>query len=121
MLVVAVTGGRNYADRLAVEATLDAINVQLGIALLVCGGCTGADQLALDWANKRCIQTAVFAITPAQWRKHGGIAGPLRNRIMLKTTSPDVLVAFPGGKGTRDCTKQATDLAIEVQKVTDHG
>ena len=57
---------------------------------------SGADQLAGQWAKSRGISVKAY---PADWKNLGRIAGPIRNKKMLDE-KPDLLVAFPGGKGT---------------------
>lgn len=103
---VVVTGGRDYAESATVYATLDS----LGVTALAHGCASGADSLAWDWARKR---GAVMRLYPADW-EIGPRAGPLRNQHMLTDFKPDLVVAFPGGKGTADCVRRAKRLGIPV-------
>lgn len=106
-----VCGGRNYNDAESVYETLDALVVERGpIKVLIHGGSRGADTLADDWANERHID---IILVPAEWRKYGRAAGPMRNAKMLEH-NPDLVVAFPGGKGTRSMIKlaQAADIPV---------
>ena len=51
-----VTGGRDYADRANVWATLDAIHAATPIATVIHGACpTGADRHAAEWAANRGV------------------------------------------------------------------
>lgn len=85
-----------------------------GIANLevISGGARGIDTLARRAANRI---GAKFTEVPADWKKHGRAAGPIRNRVMLDL-EPDVVWAFPVGKsvGTRDCIRQAERRGIPV-------
>lgn len=102
-----MTGGRSGYDHLFVKATLN----QLRPTFIATGECpTGVDQQAKLYAMEKGIFYAGF---PAPWKK-GPSAGPARNRVMLETIKPDLVVAFPGGAGTENTTKTARALGIEV-------
>jgi len=105
---VLVCGSRNYCEAGIVDHVLS----RLQISTLIHGGATGADTLAGEWATKRGIPTEVY---PAEWRKYGNSAGPLRNARMLKEGKPDLVIAFPGGRGTRDMVKQAHGYEVSVK------
>ena len=49
----------------------------------------------------------------ADWKRYGGGAGTKSNRQMLDEY-PDLLVAFPGGKGTADMVQVATTAGLQV-------
>lgn len=72
---VLVTGGRSYADRDTVFATLDALHAERGIVVLATGGAAGADRLADAWATARGIEHCRFS---PDWRQHGRAAGVKR-------------------------------------------
>lgn len=111
MLRVCVTGGRDYGDTAAVEAAMGALLREREIGLLGVGDAGGLDALVRRWAKANGVPYAVF---PALWHAHGRSAGPRRNRLMLETVRPDVLVAFPGGRGTASCVAEAQRLGIAV-------
>ena len=50
----------------------------------------------------------------ADWYAHGRAAGPIRNKRMIDDGKPDVVIAFPGGKGTANMMKQARAAGIKV-------
>jgi hypothetical protein len=60
------------------------------------GGARGADALAKDWAMTH--PDIVRFECKADWKRYGPAAGPIRNQRMLDW-SPDLVVAFAGGKG----------------------
>lgn len=107
-----VCGGRDYADRDHVFATLDHIHAQRNIALIIEGGATGADRLAREWAQDRGVP---FRTEPANWTQFGRAAGPLRNARML-ALEPDGVVAFPGGRGTENMVRQAEEDGVPVMR-----
>jgi len=91
---------------------------------LLHGGARGAD---------RAIGRAAFQlgwsveVLPADWRRHGRAAGPIRNRELLElaisraealscAAAPVsvLVVAFPGGAGTASLVREARRLAARA-------
>lgn len=106
-----VCGGRDFADYDHVRETLDAF-IDLGITELIHGGANGADALAARWAKEADVCTTVFN---ADW-SIGRAAGPQRNQRMLDFGRPDVVVAFPGGRGTADMIRRAKAAGVPVMQ-----
>lgn len=78
---------------------------------IVTGGASGADKAAVDWA---IVNWGTFREYPANWSQYGRAAGPIRNKEMLEKEKPDLVIAFPGGPGTRDMVRRAKEAGIEV-------
>lgn len=76
---------------------------------IITGGAPGADCWAFEWAVVNWADSREF---PADWKKHGRAAGPIRNSQMLVEGKPDLVVAFPGGVGTADMVKKAKRAKI---------
>lgn len=108
-LRVLVCGGRNFANRELVNDTL--FDIHPGV--VITGGAEGADRLAYDWAYP-VVPTEVYH---ADWDKHGAAAGPIRNQKMLDEGKPDLVVAFPGGRGTADMVRRAKKAGIPVREI----
>lgn len=96
-----VTGGREFTDRDAVYAALNAANHKRSIKVLIHGGARGADTLADDWANGLGIERLAFPVTDQEWRLLGKRAGHVRNQRMLDQGKPDGVLGFPGQAGTK--------------------
>jgi hypothetical protein len=109
-----VTGGRTYWDEEELYRVLDGLAEQHDISVIIHGDAAGADTLAGSWARDRGIPTIAV---PADWQRLGRRAGPIRNRVMLEQCSPDLVVAFPGGRGTRDMIKISNAAGIEVIEI----
>lgn len=107
---VIVTGGRDYDDLIMVQDVLG----QFNISLLIQGGASGADELALWYAKDNNIEHKTYK---ADWNKHGKAAGPFRNSEMLVSHPNAIVIAFPGGRGTENCVNQAISLNRLVFKV----
>lgn len=113
---IIVCGGRDYANRDIVFGALTAIWMVNKFKTLHHGACqTGADRLAHDW----CVKFHGFCVEkpwPANWIAFDKAAGPIRNREMLIGARPDLVVAFPGGKGTANMIALATAAGVPVKR-----
>lgn len=140
---VLVCGGRTYESEGFLNYTLDTINAIAGIDAVVHGdagkfydapdyGCeseceecdsgehvagfwVGADKLAGQWARRHKVPEKFYK---PDW-KQGRKAGPIRNQLMLDTEKPDLVVAFPGGRGTADMVKRAKAGGYKVYQVAE--
>ena len=124
-LVIVAGGGR---DLLWLPAQIAAVLLARTSGQLVHGllhgGARGAD---------RAIGRAAFQlgwpveVLPADWRRHGRAAGPIRNRELLElaisraealssAAAPVsvLVVAFPGGAGTASLEREARRLAARA-------
>jgi hypothetical protein len=109
MTRVLVCGGRDYDDRDHIWNTLTAIP---DVTCIIHGCATGADSEAMIVAEALGIKHAPFR---ADWRTHGKAAGPIRNQRMLDEGKPDLVVAFPGGRGTADMVRRARLAGLPVR------
>jgi hypothetical protein len=83
--------------------------------VIVHGGARGVDSLASAWCYASGVAQQVWR---ADWHTHGHAAGPIRTRAMLTAARPELLLAFPGGAGTRFAMKTAAALGIRVDAVS---
>jgi hypothetical protein len=111
---VLVCGGRNYngdAPWNHVMDVLGSIHDVTPIDAVIQGGALGADSLGRIWADMYGVKCITV---PADWAAHGRAAGPIRNKRMLTDFKPDLVVAFPGGKGTANMIRQAEEAGVRV-------
>ena len=111
---VLVCGGREFDDYNFLYDTLTDIHEQRRFTHLIHGGARGADRMSGEWASEKGLEVTVFH---ADWDKYGNRAGPLRNLQMLTEGKPDLVVAFPGGKGTAHMKDIARKADIEVIEI----
>ena len=115
---VLVCGGRNYNDRERLNDELDALDKLHGPLFVLQGGATGADRMAMGW----CARWLPDAPRPcqtffAEWSKYGRAAGPMRNQRMIDEGRPDLVLAFPGGRGTADMVRRAKLAGVPVKEI----
>jgi hypothetical protein len=112
--VVLVCGGRDFTDWKLVDSVLTEIHRERPITELVEGGASGADCCAWNWAQRNDVPRKTFA---AEWEKYGKSAGPTRNFKMLREGCPNLVVAFPGGKGTAQMIGIARAKGVQVREI----
>lgn len=121
MKKILVCGGRDYDDSAQLSKSLADICIKKDCwddgfpnCMIISGMARGADTLALRWAEGLFLPTMQF---PADWRRYGKSAGAIRNTQMLKVGQPDLVVAFPGGRGTDHMKSIARAAGVEVIQV----
>lgn len=110
---VLVCGGRDYDDWRQVVLALSNYNMDNKISLIISGGANGADFLGRVYAKYYDLPHQEFI---ADWRALGKKAGIVRNQQMIDIGKPDIVFAFPGGKGTADMVQRAEKAGIPVIK-----
>lgn len=115
--VVLVTGGRDYSAAGPLREFLDRLDPQP--SLLIEGGARGADTLARLWAESKGIQVATMK---ANWGAYKRAAGFIRNAAMVRMAKgladagwDVVVVAFPGGAGTKNCIEQSSKAGLRMR------
>lgn len=122
---IVTTGGRDFADRELVRWALALLNPrEVGhgachtgtltrhlqvLGLRICGADGVVDETACGIGSnveRYPVDVAIDGPWPA--------AGPRRNQRMLDSFRPDLVLAFPGGKGTADCCRKAEKMGIRV-------
>lgn len=119
--LIFVCGGRDFTDKDFLFDTLDRELGGLGTPefdqcppTIISGGARGADTLAIDWAVINCCH---FIEELADWNTHGKKAGILRTLKIFNDYKPDLVIAFPGGKGTKFTVEEAKKRNIPVKEI----
>lgn len=117
---ILVCGGRDFDDYKYLSKCIDKFCLDEGLCeneylmpmgvTIISGMSRGADRLAVDWA---VVNWANLEEYPADWNRHGRFAGPIRNQQMLNA-EPDVVLAFPGGRGTEHMKQIAREKGVRV-------
>ena len=107
-----VCGGRGYNDRDHIWFILDIFKALYpGELQLIQGGAKGADKLAYYWAKEHRVPCRTYE---ADWNKYGKAAGFIRNKTMLEDGKAEMVLAFPGGRGTQHMVDLARKKGIEI-------
>ena len=117
---ILVTGSRSLSDyelvRSAIEEMVANSCAPDEHVVIVHGACPygGADEHAQHWAE--VAFNASHEPHPADFKKLGRKAGPLRNQEMVDLGA-DVCLAFPtsSSRGTWDCVRRAKAAGIHVE------
>ncbi len=119
---VLICGGRDFTDKKLFHNTMNEIDPSTDEKMLgdpelvvIHGGAKGADMMADEWA---VVSWKNIERYKADWGKYGRGAGPIRNQQMIDEGKPDLVIAFPGGKGTADMVRRAKKAGIEVKEIT---
>jgi hypothetical protein len=107
---IGVTGGRDFDSW---GLVVHALRQMPEGAVLVHGAARGADSLCAEWWE---MQERDDEPHPADWKAHGKAAGPIRNQEMVDS-GLDLLLVFPGGRGTADMRSRAVAAGVPVLDV----
>lgn len=112
---VLVCGGREYSNYEVVWTTLSRLPKG---TVIVHGAARGADSLAALAATQLGFEVEAHPVTKEEWKTLGKKAGVLRNQDMLET-GVDLVIAFPGGRGTYDMIERSYKAGVPVIRITE--
>jgi len=88
-----IAGGRHYSFTYEDILFLADIRKSQDITEVISRGADAFDAHAETWATRHGIPIRRF---PANWKRHGRRAGPIRNGEMARHA--DICIIFPGGR-----------------------
>ena len=108
MNILIVCGGRDFDNAAfendCIDVVIKGFKLQKNNTIIMSGGATGADTIALEWAHAN--EWNAMRV-PAKWKSLGAPAGMERNLEMLSLAARMysqgdrvVVLALPGGVGT---------------------
>jgi len=107
---ILICGSRNFSDTETIKKFIDSLPDD---STIIEGEAKGADSLARNCATERGLIVEKY---PADWKKYGKSAGPIRNKQMLDEGEPDYVVGYTteieNSRGTRNMLNQATERDI---------
>lgn len=106
---VVIAGGRDYNLSATDYEILNRLDKEYLFTHVICGGASGADSQGKRWANSKYITVEMF---PAEWRRLGRKAGPMRNRLMAEAA--DAVILFPGHGGTDSMREEAIRAGCKI-------
>jgi hypothetical protein len=114
---VLVCGGRDFDDVALMISALDRLHTERSFTVVIHGNARGADKMADAWARRRGVPREPYELPQGEWDELGKKAGALRNQRMLDEGRPDLVVAFPGGGGTKDMVRRAVKAGVTLHEV----
>ena len=109
-----ICGGRNFTDESMFEGAMNDLMIHFGCPTrIIHGAAAGADTMADDLGQRLSVEVVRCH---ADWKKHGRAAGPIRNKEML-AHKPTKVIAFPGGRGTKNMMEQSRSAGIDVIEI----
>ena len=107
-----IAGGRDFCDYDFLKESLN--DLKISITEIVSGKAKGVDALGEQYAKEHGIEVKEF---PADWKKIGRGAGPIRNEEMA--VYADTLVAYWDGKskGTKSMITLAKKHGLKVHVI----
>ena len=114
---VIIAGGRDFNDYRLLKSRCDnllSLRIKEHNIIIISGTAEGADRLGERYAIERGYAIEKY---PAEWKKHGLAAGPIRNEQMSNVA--DALIAFWDGesRGTKDMIKKARKKNLLVRVI----
>ena len=111
---ILVCGGRSYNEWAKFCEVMNGVMEEFGcVTHIIQGGAEGADKYAYRYAIINGVQPVECL---PNWGHYGKKAGHMRNYFMLDL-KPDLVIAFPGGKGTANMISQAIKRGVPVRTV----
>lgn len=112
---ILVCGGRDFKDEYLVWQTLEQYYWEYRPEIFIIeGGAKGVDTFAHNFAESHGLERRTFN---ADWKRFGKAAGYRRNKQMLEEGKPDLVIAFPGGKGTAMMINLAEAAGVKVERI----
>lgn len=118
---ILVCGGRHFTAYHLLTRVLDNLRKKYKMTAMeiVSGHCQGADMLGEKYAEEHGFPVKVF---PADWKKYGRAAGPIRNKQMIeyiRSFENRLVVAFTSANtvGTRNTIMLAKKAGIPVVEI----
>ena len=106
MVSVVIGGYRNFEKYEIFKSFVDSCLAELDFKemTILSGHCKGVDLMGERYAKEKDLALELY---PAEWKKYGKAAGPIRNKQMVEKA--DIVIAFvcERAKGTKNLIAQA--------------
>ena len=114
---ILVTGGRTENPRAVADHLHFLLDGRTDVECIIQGCAKGADTGAQIFAEESNIPQMKFPVTKEEWDRVGKSAGYKRNKRMRDEGNPDLIIAFPGGKGTQHMIDLGNEKTIPIHQV----
>lgn len=117
MRVIVCGGAEGRLNRQTVFQVLDFLTDHEDVEMLIHRGAGGSELLAEAWAGEHEI---VSLRLPAQWKKRGKRAAPVRD-LQLLHLKPDLVVLFPDARATEGLVARAKEAGVMIARASERG
>lgn len=111
---ILICGDREWTNESLMRQEIRRFSDMFGPFLLVHGAARGADTMAGAICEEMGFPVEAY---PADWKRYGRAAGPIRNQQMLDT-GPDFVLAFHGHLNESKGTKHMVEIARKASVTT---
>ena len=108
---IIIAGSRNYQLS---QNDIYMLNKLEYITEVISGGAKGVDYYAEKWAENLNFPIKIF---PANWKKYGRAAGPIRNKQMAEYADALLLIWDGVSRGSANMKKEMTKLNKPIYEV----
>lgn len=112
---VIICGSREFDNKGLCFAKLDEILSKYENVEIISGQSKGADLFGEEYAQLHSLKMTIF---PANWKRYGKTAGPIRNKAMLMYAleAETIVIAFWNGssRGTKNMIEQAEKQNVRI-------
>ena len=116
MTRILICGAREWNDFNKIKQILNKYTIN---DIIIHGDCVGADKIGGYLAKQLKMEVLVY---PADWKKYGRSAGPIRNQQMIDEGKPDYCYAFHSNieksKGTKDMIFRCIKACIPYEIIS---
>jgi hypothetical protein len=108
---IVIGGYRNFNDYEIFKDFVDLCIRDKTEITILSGHCKGTDLMAERYAKEKGF---ALEIHPADWKKYGKAAGPIRNRQMVENADTVIAFASETATGTKNLIQNAKKLDKEL-------
>lgn len=98
---VIIAGSRHMTQGELIQPAVDLSTFD--VSEVVCGMARGADSLGNLWARAKGVPVKYF---PAEWKRYGRGAGPIRNKQMLDYADALIVFIWNNSRGSENMLAQ---------------
>lgn len=113
-MILIIAGSRNLKVTIEDLDSYITNDFVINPSSIISGGATGIDTCANKYANYKKIAFIPF---PADWKKHGKAAGPIRNKLMAEHGDVLLLIWDGKSKGSASMKKEMEKLNKPIYEV----
>lgn len=109
-MITIIAGSRKINDYIFIKRIIQM--APFTIRHIISGGADGVDGCGISWAREMHLP---FTIYPADWKRYGKPAGPIRNQIMADISDALIAVWDKQSPGTKNMIERFSRTPYDVE------